>query len=76
MNPAVAGNTQSQGMIGSQVGRGPRDRLIGVICKIIKGPQKGYNGIIKDTNGNQLRIELQANNKIITIDRMKVLRML
>lgn len=50
--------------------------MIGVICKIIKGPQKGYNGIIKDTNGNQLRIELQANNKVITIDRAKVLRML
>lgn len=76
MNPAVAGNAQSGGMVGSQVGRGPRDRLIGVICKITKGPMKNYNGIVKDTNGNMLRIELQANNKIITIDRMKVSRML
>ena len=76
MKPAVAGNLNSGGMVGSQMGRGPRDRLIGVTCRIFKGPQKGYNGIIKDTNGNLLRVELQATNKVITIERHKVMRLL
>ena len=48
MNPAMSGG----GMVGSgNVGRGPRDRLIGVAVTVIKGPHKGYIGIIKDTNG-------------------------
>ena len=74
MNPAVA--APQGGMVGSQIGRGPRDRLIGVHVAIIKGPQKGYYGTIKDTNGNLARVELQTSNKVITIDKVKLKRRL
>ncbi|KAH9022167.1 transcription elongation factor Spt5 [Lactarius pseudohatsudake] len=50
MNPALSGGVTG-GMVGSGMGRGPRDRLIGVLVTVVKGPQKGYIGIIKDTNG-------------------------
>ena len=73
MNPAVNGG-QTGGMVGSQVFRGPRDRLIGVAVSVRKGPYKAHIGTIKDVNGNIARVELQAGNKIITIDKDKLLR--
>ncbi|THH21383.1 hypothetical protein EW146_g130 [Bondarzewia mesenterica] len=70
MNPALNG-----GMVGSgNIGRGPRDRLIGVTVTVVKGPFKGYVGTIKDTNGPIARVELNTGNKIITIDKDKVKR--
>lgn len=73
MNPAMSGGA-SGGMVGSTGGRGPRDRLIGVSAVVIKGPHKGLRGLVKDTNGNQVRLELQVNNKVITIDKDKIKR--
>ena len=60
-------------MVGSgNMGRGPKDRHIGLTVAIVKGPQKGYVGTIKDTNGNVCRVELRTGNKIITIDKEKL----
>ncbi|KAF9806122.1 hypothetical protein IEO21_08804 [Rhodonia placenta] len=74
MNPALSGGAMG-GMVGSgNIGRGPRDRLIGVTVTIVKGPQKGYVGTIKDTNGPIARVELVTNNKIISIDKSKLKR--
>jgi transcription elongation factor SPT5 len=70
MNPAVAGGVGGA----PSMSRGPRDKLIGVIIKIIKGTQKGYQGVIKDVNGQQCRVELSTNNRIITIEKDKLRR--
>ncbi|KAH9903261.1 transcription elongation factor Spt5 [Cubamyces lactineus] len=73
MNPALSGG--AGGMVGSgNIGRGPRDRLIGVSVMVIKGPSKGYVGTIKDTNGPHARVELLTGNKVITIDKEKLRR--
>ena len=75
MNPTVASPTG--GMVGSgNMGRGPRDRLIGVTVMVIKGAHKGYVGAIKDTNGPIARVELHTNNKVITIEKDKLRRRL
>jgi transcription elongation factor SPT5 len=58
------------------MGRGPRDRDIGLHIVVIKGPHKGYNGIIVDTNGTLARVELSTNNKMISIDKSKLHRKL
>lgn len=61
------------GMVGSgNMGRGPRDRIIGSLIIIVKGPHKGYAGSVKDTNGPIARIELLAGNKVITVDKDKI----
>lgn len=73
MNPALSGGVTG-GMVGSGMGRGPRDRLIGVLVTVVKGPQKGYIGIIKDTNGPIARVELNTNNKVITIEKERLYR--
>jgi transcription elongation factor SPT5 len=75
MNPAMSGGAVTGGMVGSgHIGRGPRDRLIGVAVIVIKGPNKGYIGAIKDTNGPVARVELHTGNKMITIEKEKVWR--
>ncbi len=61
-------------MVGSGMGRGIRDRLIGVTVAVVKGPQKGYVGTIKDTNGPTARVELNTGNKVITIEKEKLFR--
>ena len=76
MNPHVAGGAAIGGMVGSGMARGPRDRDIGALVAVVKGPQKGYIGIIKDTNGNLARVELHTGNKVITIDKQKLHRKL
>lgn len=73
MNPALA--VPTGGMVGSgNMGRGPRDKLIGVTVNIIKGPHKGYIGTVKDTNGPIARVELSTVNKVITIEKEKLKR--
>ncbi|KAI0292869.1 hypothetical protein BC826DRAFT_1017266 [Russula brevipes] len=74
MNPALSGGAVTGGMVGSGMGRGMRDRLIGVLVTVIKGPQKGYVGTIKDTNGPIARVELNTNNKVITIEKERLYR--
>lgn len=58
------------------MGRGPRDRHIGLTVTVVKGPNKGYVGRIKDTNGNIARVELLSGNKVISIDKEKLRKML
>ena len=71
MNPALM--QPVGGMVGSgNMGRGPKDRHIGLTVAVVKGPQKGYVGTIKDTNGNVCRVELRTGNKIITIEKEKL----
>ncbi|KAJ6475205.1 transcription elongation factor SPT5 [Mycena vitilis] len=75
MNPALVPPTG--GMVGSgSMGRGPRDRLIGVTVTIVKGPYKGYVGAIKDTNGPIARVELHTGNKVVPVDKEKLKRRL
>ncbi|KAK7057324.1 transcription elongation factor SPT5 [Favolaschia claudopus] len=75
MNPALVSPTG--GMVGSgNMGRGPRDRLIGVTVTIVKGPYKGYVGAIKDTNGPIARVELHTGNKVVPVDKEKLKRRL
>ncbi|KAJ3837350.1 hypothetical protein F5878DRAFT_726124 [Lentinula raphanica] len=93
MNPAAAGGAQGLGplntntnanggggLVGSAIGRGPKDRLIGAHVVVIKGPHKGYVGIVKDTNGVGLtgiaRVELNTGNKMISIEKGKLHRKL
>ncbi|KAI0088854.1 hypothetical protein BDY19DRAFT_1041717 [Irpex rosettiformis] len=74
MNPALSGGAQG-GMVGSgNIGRGPRDRLIGVTVMVVKGPRKGYVGTVKDTNGNLARVELISGNKVVQIEKDKLKR--
>jgi transcription elongation factor SPT5 len=71
MNPTLAAPTG--GMVGSgNMGRGPRDRHIGLSVMVIKGMHKGYVGTIKDTNGPMARIELRSGNKVITLEKDKI----
>jgi transcription elongation factor SPT5 len=77
MNPAVGvglGMAPPGGTVGSQIGRGPKDRLAGVSVLIVKGPNKGHAGTIRDTNGNMARVELQTSAKVITIEKEKLRR--
>ena len=73
MNPALSGG--AGGMVGSgNIGRGPRDRLIGSTVVVVKGPSKGHVGTVKDTNGPVARVELYTGNKVITIEKKKLYR--
>ncbi len=75
MNPALA--MPAGGMVGSAMGsRGPRDRSIGTFVQVIRGSHKGYVGTIKDTNGSIARVELTTRNKVITIEKEKLLEKL
>ncbi|GAB4861165.1 hypothetical protein Ancab_036322 [Ancistrocladus abbreviatus] len=49
-------------------GRG-HDSLIGTTVKIRLGPFKGYRGRVKDIKGTSVRIELESQMKVVTVDR-------
>ena len=74
MNPALSGGAVGGGMVGSQMSRGPRDQMVGMSVVVVRGPQKGLIGIVKDTNGPLARVELQIGNRVITIDKSKLRR--
>ena len=74
MNPALRGGATTGGMVGSQMNRGPRDPLIGALVVIVRGPQKGLIGTIKDVNGTLIRVELQIGNRVVTVDKSKLRR--
>ncbi|KAG6337015.1 hypothetical protein ID866_2075 [Astraeus odoratus] len=76
MNPHSAGGASTGGMVGSAMTRGPRDRDIGALVAIVQGPQKGYIGVIRDTNGPIARVELHIGNKVVTVDKKKLRRKL
>ncbi|KAL4332541.1 hypothetical protein GQ457_07G022580 [Hibiscus cannabinus] len=50
-------------------GRGGHDALIGTTVKIRQGPFKGYRGRVVDIKGQSVRVELESQMKIVTVDR-------
>ncbi|KAH7036501.1 hypothetical protein BKA57DRAFT_540026 [Linnemannia elongata] len=53
-------------------GRGGRDPLIDKTVTIIRGPHKGYLGIVKDASDSTARVELHTNCRIITVEKAKL----
>ncbi|KNZ47989.1 hypothetical protein VP01_599g7 [Puccinia sorghi] len=74
MNPEMANRPPVGGpVVAAGLGqRFKRDEDIGKLCYIIKGPNKGLQGIIKDINGLLARVELHTNNKTLTIEKTKL----
>ncbi|KAH9468034.1 hypothetical protein Pst134EA_011655 [Puccinia striiformis f. sp. tritici] len=74
MNPEMANRPPVGGpVVAAGIGqRFKRDEDIGKLCYIIKGPNKGLQGIIKDINGLLARVELHTNNKTLTIEKTKL----
>ncbi|GLB39725.1 putative the SPT4-SPT5 complex mediates both activation and inhibition of transcription elongation, and plays a role in pre- mRNA processing [Lyophyllum shimeji] len=71
MNPSIG--APMGGMVGSgAMGRGPRDRDIGLTVCVVQGAHKGYVGTIKDVNGMVARVELRTGNKVITLEKDKL----
>ncbi|KAF5384247.1 hypothetical protein D9615_003416 [Tricholomella constricta] len=71
MNPTIG--APMGGMVGSgAMGRGPRDRDIGLTVCVVKGPHKGYVGTIKDVNGSVARVELRTGNKVVSLEKEKL----
>ncbi|KAK5951721.1 transcription elongation factor spt5 [Knufia fluminis] len=66
MNPALGGNNGAMAPPPKTIGR---DRLIGQLIHIRKGPYKGHKGLVKDTTASAARIELQSKNKVINIEK-------
>ncbi|KAL6962354.1 hypothetical protein U1Q18_037311, partial [Sarracenia purpurea var. burkii] len=50
-------------------GRGGHDKLVGTTVKIRQGPFKGYRGRVVDVKGLSVRVELESQMKIVTVDR-------
>ncbi|KAG0356522.1 transcription elongation factor spt5, partial [Gamsiella multidivaricata] len=79
MNPAVMnmnrGGFNGRGGRGGMMmgrGRGGRDPLIDKTVTIIRGPHKGYLGIVKDATDTTARVELHTNCRIITVEKAKL----
>ncbi|KAD1397643.1 hypothetical protein E3N88_42881 [Mikania micrantha] len=53
-------------------GRGGKDSLIGTAIKIRVGPLKGYKGWVRDVNGTSVRVELESQMKVVTVDRTHI----
>ncbi|KAI5680813.1 hypothetical protein M9H77_02040 [Catharanthus roseus] len=52
-------------------GRG-HDNLVGRSIKIRQGPHKGCKGRVKEVKGNTLRVELEAQFRVVTVNRDQV----
>ncbi|KAJ2014463.1 transcription elongation factor spt5 [Coemansia sp. S680] len=52
--------------------RGGRDPLVGKTVVATRGPYKGYIGMVKDTTGDNVRVELHSNAKMFSIGRDKL----
>ncbi|XP_044511668.1 putative transcription elongation factor SPT5 homolog 1 isoform X2 [Mangifera indica] len=50
-------------------GRGGHDPLIGTTVKIRQGPFKGYRGRVVEIKGQSVRVELESQMKVVTVDR-------
>jgi transcription elongation factor SPT5 len=46
-----------------------RDKMIGKTVTIRRGPYKGLLGIVKETNGNDARVELHTKNRVVAIGK-------
>ncbi|KAJ3049133.1 transcription elongation factor spt5 [Rhizophlyctis rosea] len=53
-------------------GRGGRNQYVGKDVKILKGPWKGYQGIITDCTDKHARVELHTASKLVTIEWDKI----
>ncbi|CAK9134254.1 unnamed protein product [Ilex paraguariensis] len=49
-------------------GRG-HDALVGAAIKVRQGPYKGYKGRVVDVKGPSIRVELESQMKVVTVDR-------
>ncbi|KAK9271008.1 hypothetical protein L1049_026596 [Liquidambar formosana] len=52
-------------------GRG-HDSLVGSTVKVRQGPYKGYRGRVVDVNGQSVRVELESQMKVVTVDRNQI----
>ncbi|CAI9115613.1 OLC1v1016567C2 [Oldenlandia corymbosa var. corymbosa] len=52
-------------------GRG-HDNLVGATIKIRLGPHKGCTGIVKEVKGNDVRVELEAQMRVVTVKRDQI----
>ncbi|GKV24472.1 hypothetical protein SLEP1_g34084 [Rubroshorea leprosula] len=50
-------------------GRGQRDGLVGMTVKIRLGPYKGCRGRVVDVRGPSVRVELESQMNLVTVDR-------
>lgn len=67
--PPRGGNLQSDGGGRHRGGRRREDSLIGRTVKIRLGPFKGYRGRVVDIHGPSVRIELESQMKVVTVNR-------
>lgn len=68
MNPMLNGRSPQAPM--APPPRIGRDRLIGQTVHIRKGPYKSHRGIVKDTQNDNAKIELQTKNKTVLIPKI------
>lgn len=68
LSPSAQGQGPNSAPMGPPRTMG-RDKLIGKTITIKKGPYKGLLGIVKDTMGDEARIELHTKNKQIQIKK-------
>ncbi|KAJ1913866.1 transcription elongation factor spt5 [Mycoemilia scoparia] len=66
------GRGRGRGRGGRGSFRGGRDRLIGKSVHIVRGPYKGYLGIVKDSTDMMARVELHTNARIVNIEKDKL----
>lgn len=45
------------------------DALTGKRVRVVRGPHRGYMGMVQHANDTHVRMELDASNKVITIKR-------
>ncbi|KAA0058876.1 hypothetical protein IC582_004715 [Cucumis melo] len=50
-------------------GRGHHDGLVGSTVKVRQGPYKGYRGRVVEIKGQLVRVELESQMKVVTVDR-------
>uniref|UniRef100_A0A0C9RJB2 Transcription elongation factor SPT5 n=1 Tax=Wollemia nobilis TaxID=56998 RepID=A0A0C9RJB2_9CONI len=67
--PPRGGNSQYDGGGRHRGGRRREDVLIGRTIKIRLGPFKGYRGRVVDVHGQSVRIELESQMKVVTVNR-------
>lgn len=53
-------------------GRGGHDALVGTTVKVRLGPYKGYRGRVVDIKGQSVRVELESQMKVVTVDRSMI----
>ncbi|GAA5998472.1 uncharacterized protein JCM10292_002719 [Rhodotorula paludigena] len=72
MNPAMMGAPPlPQPQVQTGVSFRPDGRINRRVA-VTRGTYKGHTGMIKDVTGNQARVELHSNNKVITVDLVKL----